>query len=201
MNIEAGGSKRVDRPASHQVRSKDARCVFSGVIFKVWQWEESLADGRKVTFEQLTRPDTVLVLPVSDSGDLYLAEEKQPGIKMMLHAIGGRVDPGEDVTNAARRELLEESGLEASELRLWDAWQPSVKIDWAVYLFVAHGLKLHGTPIIDASEVIRLRRISRAELLSPNSQFFIEDYELMHKLYYARSNDSERMRVLKILEP
>ena len=41
---------------------KDARCVFKGVIFEVWQWEQKMFDGSMATFERIKRPDTVVII-------------------------------------------------------------------------------------------------------------------------------------------
>src|SRR5690349_18635922 len=129
-----------ERPPCKQPRPATARVVFQGVLFEVWQWEQKLFNGTQVVFETIKRPDTVLVLPVLGDGNVILAEETQPGMPSLLHALGGRVEPGESPEQAARRELMEESGYVAAEFRLWDAWQPLTKIDWAVYLYIALGI-------------------------------------------------------------
>lgn len=129
------------RPISDQPLPEHAKKVFSGKLFDVYQWEQELYDGGKATFEKLKRPDTVIVFPVLDNGKILLTHQEQPGQALFIGTPGGRVDEGEDVLEAAKRELLEETGYEASELILWDARQPFTKIDWAVYTFIAKGLK------------------------------------------------------------
>ena len=192
-------SRTAQRPEPSQPRPTTSKVVFEGVLFEVWQWEQKLFDGDKRVFETLTRPDTVLVLPILDDGQIILGEETQPGVATKLHALGGRIESGESPEAAARRELLEESGYEAEELRLWDAWQPVNKIDWAVYLFVAHGLRLSTNRFRDAGERIVLRTMAVSTLLDRNSSLMIDDYELLHKVYFARSNHEEYQRVLKLL--
>ena len=66
-------------------------------------------DGHEVVFEKIKRPDTVLVLPVFDDGRILLVEEEQPGSKPGIGTPGGRVDDGEGILEAAKRELREES--------------------------------------------------------------------------------------------
>lgn len=175
--------------------------VFKGQLFDVWQWEQTLFNGAKAVFETLSRPDTVLVLPVQDDGRVLLAEETQPGMPTRMQCLGGRIEPDESPEDAARRELLEESGYEAQELRLWDAWQPINKIDWAVYLFVAHGLRAISSASPDSGERIVLRNVPAVALLERDSDLVIDDYELLHKLYFARSDERERERVLRLLAP
>jgi ADP-ribose pyrophosphatase len=190
------------RPPGRQQRPATARMVFKGVLFDVWQWEQQLFDGGSALFETLSRPDTVLVLPVTSDGHVILAEETQPGMPPVLHALGGRIEPGEAPIAAGARELVEESGLAADEWRLWDAWQPLNKIDWAVYLYVAHGLRRQGSAAPDSGELISLHHIPVAELLDANLHSTpIDDYELLHKIYFARSDDHERKRVLQLLTP
>lgn len=188
-----------NRPLRKQQLPSSARLVFKGILFEVWQWEQILFNGRKTVFESLRRPDTVLILPVLSDGRVILAEEKQPGMPSMLQALGGRIEPGESPEQAARRELLEESGYSAETFMLWDAWQPVSKIDWAVYLFVARDLTAAGKPVLDPGEAINLRLLPAAELLDRNSDLAVDDYELLHKLYYARSCDHEYERVAKLL--
>jgi ADP-ribose pyrophosphatase len=191
----------VERPKSVQRRPSTANLVFNGVLFDVWQWEQTLFDGTKALFETLSRPDTVLILPVTNDAHVILAKETQPGMPTKLQALGGRIELGELPEDAARRELLEESGYIADELRLWDAWQPVNKIDWAVYLYVAHGLNVSSDVNLDAGEMITLSSVPIAALLEPNSELIIDDYELLHKLYFARSDEQERARIIKLLNP
>lgn len=189
------------RPASRQHRPSSARLAFRGILFEVWQWEQTLFDGTETVFEVLSRPDTVLVLPVLDDGLVVLAQERQPGMPLMLRTLGGRIRPGESPEEAAHRELFEESGYVAEELRLWDAWQPVNKMDWAVYLYVAHALSRPSDATLDGGEVIELQTLPAAELLERNSDLGIDDYEFLHKLYFARSDDRERKRVTQLLDP
>jgi hypothetical protein len=131
----------IQRPKSKQPIPDYAKRVFKGVIFDVYQWEQEMYDGTKATFEKLKRPDTVVVFPVLPDGRILLTEQEQPGKEPFIGATGGRVDEGEEILAAAKRELLEESGYEAEKYTLWHAAQPASKIEWAVYLFIAKGLK------------------------------------------------------------
>ena len=74
-----------------------------------------------------------------------------------------------------------------------------MKVDWAVYLFVAHGLSRASEPTLDSGEAISLRLVPARELLDRESDLVIDDYEVLHKLYYARSCDRERERIANIL--
>jgi ADP-ribose diphosphatase len=170
------------------------------VLFEVWQWQQNLFDGSTTTFETIRRPDTVLILPVSGS-EVILAEETQPGRPTVLKALGGRINPGESPENAAARELLEEAGYRSENLRLWDAWQPAIKLDWAVYIFIAHSLVIESVKKLDPGEQIELKPIGIDVLLDSDSTLPIDDYVLLHKLYHARSSQAERLHLMRLLEP
>ncbi|HLD03584.1 MAG TPA: NUDIX hydrolase [Candidatus Dojkabacteria bacterium] len=145
---------KIIKPPSKQPLPKDARRVFKGVIFDVYQWQQIQFDGSLATFEKLVRPDTVMVLPVTPEKKIVLALQEQPGKKPVISAFGGRVDPGEDILAAAKRELLEESGFTAKELVLFDAQQPISKMEWAIYTFIAKDIKKVANQDLESGEKI-----------------------------------------------
>ena len=155
----------INRPKSKQPIPDNAKKVFDGVLFDVYQWEQELFDGTKTVFEKLKRPDTVVVFPVLDDGKIILTEQEQPGKEPFIGAAGGRVDEGEGILEAAERELLEETGYEASEFVLWDAQHPTSKIDWVVYTFIAKGLKKIADLNLDAGEKITLKPVNFDEFV------------------------------------
>src|SRR5688572_20587166 len=97
----------IEKPKSKQPIPDNAKKVFEGVIFDVYQWEQEMYDGTKAVFEKLRRPDTVSIIPVTESGQIIFSYQEQPGTAGAYSTLGGRVDEGEDVLDAAKRELLE----------------------------------------------------------------------------------------------
>ena len=191
----------IELPKSKQPLPEHAKMVFKGAVFDVYQWEQELYDGTHKTFEKLKRPDTVVVFPVLDDGKILLTEQEQPGKEPFIGATGGKVEEGEDILEAAKRELLEESGYEAEEFILWDAQQPISKIEWAVYTFVAKGLRKVADLSLDGGEKIKLRTATLDELIDiatgETNQIFYEK-EIVPKLYDARL-DPKKMEELKEL--
>lgn len=146
----------VARPVSKQPMPPHAKLVFHGIVFDVYQWEQPAYDGTVKIFEKLKRPDTAIVIPVTGDGNILLSRQEQPGKAPFIGCLGGRVDQGEGVLEAAKRELLEESGYMADEWILFDAVQPTSKIDWAVFTFIAKDCKKVAGQNLDGAEKIEL---------------------------------------------
>jgi ADP-ribose pyrophosphatase YjhB (NUDIX family) len=150
----------IDRPEPLQKRPADAEKVFSGVMFDVYQWSQKLFDGSEATFEVLKRPDTVNVIAVTPEKKLIVITENQPGRERFTTIPGGRVDRGEHPHAAAKRELLEETGMISDDWQLLSAQQVTSKIDWAVFNFIARGCRYVEEQQLDAGERMEVREVS-----------------------------------------
>ena len=147
-----------------------AKRVFEGKIFDVYQWEQKLYDGSTAIFEKLTRPDTIAVIPVLSDQKILLIEDSQPHRQTVLTVPTGRIEEGETPEQAARRELLEETGYAVESLELLSEEKPVGKIDWVIYWFVGRGARKTQEPKPDAGEKISPRIVSFEEFISGNAQ-------------------------------
>ena len=191
----------IQRPKSEQPIPEHAKKVFKGIIFDVYQWEQELFDGKTATFEKLKSPDTVVVFPVLPDGKIILTEQEQPGKDPFIGATGGRVDEGEDILVAAKRELLEESGYEAGELILWSAQQPTSKIEWAVYTFIGKKLKKVSDLHLDGGEKIKLKMVTLDELIELALDERFSETEIVPKLLEAKFYPEKRKELEKLFNP
>jgi ADP-ribose pyrophosphatase len=189
---------KIIRPISTQPLPDHAECVYKGKIFDVYQWQQEMYDGTKKTFENLKRPDTVVVFPVLDDGSILLTEQEQPNKAPFIGACGGRVDEGEDILEGAKREFLEETGYEASEYILWKSVHPASKIDWVVYFFIAKGCEKVSDQSLDGGEKIELKKVSFDELLQIGRNPKFMEKEIIPDFYEALL-DKEKYAELKQL--
>lgn len=191
----------IERPASLQPIPDSARCVFKGILFDVYQWEQEMFDGTTQTFEKLKRPDTVIIFPVLDDGRILLTEQEQPGKKPFIGAAGGRVDEHEEILDAAKRELLEETGYEAIDMTLWKIEQPTSKIDWIIYTFIARGLTKVSEQKLDAGERIALKPVTFDEFLLVAQDERFAEKEIITEAIRATYDETVRKQLKELLAP
>jgi ADP-ribose pyrophosphatase len=145
---------------------EQARCVFKGVLFDVYQWEQTLFDGSTATFEMVKRPNTAVVIPVLPDGRVCYSRQEQPGKPPFMGLFGGRAeDEHEQPLVTAQRELLEEAGLEADDWQVWLTTQPASKTDWTVTYFIARNCRRVAAPRLDAGERIEVCTATAEEFI------------------------------------
>jgi ADP-ribose pyrophosphatase YjhB (NUDIX family) len=154
-----------------------AERVFKGVIFDVYQWQQTMFDGSKATFERLKRPSTLTVIAVQD-GSIVMAEEQQPDSAKYLSLFGGRQEEGEDPLSGAKRELLEEAGLASDDWELYQVYEPVAKIDWRVYVYIARNCRSVAEQKLDAGERITVKKFSVEEFLNLSCTKAFSDRDL-----------------------
>lgn len=132
---------------------KNAKKVFTGVIFDVYQWSQKMFDGSYSAFEMLKRANTIEI--IATRGDkILLAHQSQPNKPDFYSLFGGRGEIGEQPLVTAKRELLEEAGLQSVDWELIKVYEPMHKIDWKIYLFIARNCQKTSEQKLDGGEKI-----------------------------------------------
>jgi len=171
--------------------------VFEGKIFDVYQWEQKVYDGSTETFERVVRPDTVAVFPILGNNDIFLIKDTQPTRTTIITAPTGKIEKGETPEEAARRELLEETGLEAKELTLWHSYQLTSKIDWFVYVFIGKGCRKTKEPNPDAGEKIEPYPVSFETLSELVVSGKMRGDGFLERIFCAAKQNPEKLKALK----
>lgn len=124
-------------------------------------------DGRTIApYYVLEYGDWVSVLALNADGDAVLVEEYRHGAGVVaLGTVGGGVAAGEDAQDAAKRELREETGFDATEMvALGVTWANFGNQTNRVHHFLATGCERVGEQSLDANETIAVHVLPMDDL-------------------------------------
>jgi ADP-ribose pyrophosphatase len=118
-----------------------------------------LPNGHEISdFYRIEMPEWAQVFSVSDDGRVPMVEHYKHGVHMVsLELPAGYLDPGESPEACARRELREETGVEASDWRyLGRYFVDGNRGCGASHVFLARHAHLVAAPEREASEIMAL---------------------------------------------
>ena len=140
--------------------------TYKGIIVDVQTDMIELPNGNITMREVVRHPGGVCVAAVDEAGVVTLVRQyRYPFAAHLLELPAGKLEPGEDPLEAARRELSEETGLEA------DTWtelgalytSPGFSTE-TLYLYLATGLH-RGQAHPDPNEFLDVVTMPLGELL------------------------------------
>jgi len=136
-----------------------------------------LPDGRRVEFHQVDQQDFIIVFAETADGlALMLRQYKHGARRVSLTFPAGALNPGEDPLEAARRELLEETGYASDEwLSFGDYAMQGNQRGCVAHLFQARGCRKVAEPDSGDLEEMSLELLTCEELVAAagNGEFAI----------------------------
>lgn len=119
-----------------------------------------LPNGHVSTREYIVHPGAAIVLPVFDNGDILLERQyRYPLRREFIEVPAGKLDPNESAEVCAHRELIEETGYRAGEMKFLFEFYPAIGYcDEKMYFFLARELE-HVGHERDADEFLEILRV------------------------------------------
>lgn len=140
--------------------------IFVGNIIKVESLTVELPDGKAATRDIVRHPGASAVIPINEEGEIYMVTQyRKPIEKVLLEIPAGKLDKGEDPAVCAKRELKEETGLEAGKMKhLVSMHSTPGFCDEVLHLYAATDLK-EGEACADEGEFISSQKFPVSDLL------------------------------------
>jgi ADP-ribose pyrophosphatase len=125
--------------------------VFRGRLLTVRRDVVQIPGGAHTTREYIRHPGAVAILPITAEGHVVLERQyRYPNARDFIEIPAGKLEPGEDLLESAKRELLEETGYAASEWKRITTIHNAISYsDEAIEIFLARGLEKKSQKLDD----------------------------------------------------
>lgn len=178
-----------------------AEKVFDGVRCEIFQWNQPMYDGTTARFERARFMDGAFVLPILKNGKILLTRQEQPMRKSFISLPGGAIDDSDiSPLEAAKRELLEETGAVSQNWSEWFTFSGTAHTATYVDYFIARDCEIVGAINPDGGEKIELFEVDFDEFLALSSnEKFHHHWNLLPMLYEARLEKAKYDELKKII--
>jgi len=159
--------------------------AFQGSFLKVLRDEVELPSGKTGLREYIHHPGAAMVIPITDEGQLVMISQfRYPLGKEFIEFPAGKIDSGEEAIQTARRELIEETGYAAKDMRHLTSIHPVIGYsNEVIEIYVANRLSLSKQQL-DEEEFVDVFEISLVEATKLMRQGKITDVKTMIGLFW-----------------
>jgi ADP-ribose pyrophosphatase len=132
--------------------------IYNGKIFNVALEKVTLPNGVIKDREVIRHPGAAAMVPLLDDGNVVLVKQHRHAVNDYLWEIpAGTLEPHEEPVACARRELIEETGYEATNFdKLTEILPAPGYTDEHIHIFLATGLTL-GEQRLEDDEILTVQ--------------------------------------------
>lgn len=131
-------------------KTLDSERIYEGKIINLRKDHVTVINGESYR-EIVEHAGGAVIAAITEDNKMAMVRQyRKPAEQVMFEAPAGKIDPGEDPLVTAKRELREETGYIASEIKEVCHFYPSVGFSEEVlYLYIAKGLTQGETDFDD----------------------------------------------------
>lgn len=154
--------------------------VFDGVLLHVYKDKIELPNGNEAVREYIKHQGAVCVVPLTDEMEVVAVKQyRYPIGRVTIEIPAGKLDAGENILDAAKRELSEETGVESADIEYMGRLYPSVAYtDEIIHMYVAKNL-VYGEAHTDDDEFLNVVKIPLKDFVQMVMDGQIQDSKTM----------------------
>ncbi len=147
-------------------KEKKQKDILTTRVFTVTERISEAPDGSEGTYIIANAPDWVIVIP-DDGNDFLMVRQWRHGEKKLsIEFPGGVIDNGETPLEAAKRELLEETGANAQKMTKLGSMNPNPALfSNHIHVFLAENLSYTGKQNLDEDEFVEFLKIDKKDII------------------------------------
>jgi ADP-ribose pyrophosphatase len=152
--------------SDHKEKMISSERIYDGRIINLRVDTVTLPNGKTSKREIVEYAGAVAVVPINEKGELLLVRQYRYAVgQTLLEIPAGKIEPGEDYTVCAGRELLEETGFAAGVLKhLISFYSTPGFTNEQIHLFLATDLNLKNQNL-DDDEFIDVETVTLKQAL------------------------------------
>jgi len=143
-----------------------SKLVYQGRLLEVREDEVRLPDGKTSRREYIVHPGAAVMLAMPDAQTVIMERQYRYALREHVFELpAGKIDPGEDALETAKRELLEETGYRARNWRHLLTTYPVVGYaNERIEIYLARDLEYVGH-VLDDGEFLDVFTLPLAQAL------------------------------------
>jgi ADP-ribose pyrophosphatase len=167
--------------------------IYRGAIINLRKDKVTVKDGRTSYREIVEHGGGVVILGVTEEGRIPMIRQYRKALeKVAFELPAGKLEPGEDPLEAARREFREETVYSAADVRHISAFYPTVGYSTELlHIYFAGGLTA-GETDFDDNEAIEIAEYAPGELYDMIDKGLIDDGKSLIALLLYRNQTGNK---------